>query len=239
MRQPRARAPSLPPPGSHALRNGKQSSAATTRDVRAFRAWNWKSGAAVMDSAWPMRLRARSTLREFAIDAAGIIVRGFLAGGETWTSSHGSGRSNCGIPSGSPWRWPWPPAGRRRSRPESVAAPGEWREFEGSWNAAGTPPHHSARRGSPGLDHRPERNDAARGAGAPRRRIPRGGDRARRQRNGPCRPQRLDGRARRPGVQRTQGRRHRRRKTTSRERSSAARAGMPARPVPTSSPGSS
>ena len=71
-------------------------------------------------------------------------------------------------------------------------------------------PDHSPRRGSPGLDHRPERDDAAGGAGAPRRRIPLGGDRARRQRNGSDGPQRLDGRARRPGVQRVEGRGHRR-----------------------------
>ena len=137
--------------------------------------------------------------------SVGIIVGGFLAGGETWTSSHGSGRSNCGIPSGSPWRWSWPPADRQRSHPGPSRRPANG----GSSKAPGTRPAAATsfpsapdRRGSI-IDL--QRHDAARGTGAPRRRIPRGGNRARRQRNRPCRPRRLDGRAWRPGIQRTQG----------------------------------
>ena len=115
----------------------------------------------------------------------------------------------CGRPSWSPWRLPRPPAGRRRSRRSPWRPSGEWREFEGSWNAAGTRrtiPLGADRQGSI-VDLRGTMLLA--GHGAPRRRIPLGSDRARRQRNGPGGPKRLDGRARRPGVQRVEGRRHR------------------------------
>ena len=83
-----------------------------------------------------------------------------------------------------------------------------WREFEGTWTAAGNRRTHSPRRRSAGLDRRPQRIAAARRAGASRRGFPRRGDRAQRQRHRHGRPRRLDRRARRPGLQRTARRRH-------------------------------
>ena len=42
------------------------------------------------------------------------------------------------VSSSSAWPSPPRPADRRRSRRRPAAAPGEWLEFEGSWNAAGS-----------------------------------------------------------------------------------------------------
>ena len=100
------------------------------------------------------------------------------------------------------------------------------------------PPDHSPRCGSPGLDHRPERNDAARGPGAPRRRIPLGGDRARRQRHGTRRAAASGRTSAATRCSANSRAKAPRRKTASPGRSWAAPAGMPARRAPMSSPGS-
>ena len=64
---------------------------------------------------------------------------------EPWARAHGHGGTIEGFPvacrdvtPSSPWPLPRRPADRRRSRRSLTAAAGEWLEFEGSWNAAGS-----------------------------------------------------------------------------------------------------